>query len=203
VGSFDATLNVVLGGLIHRLSALGDRHRQVHLLEERIASARRRYQALAPVYRDELRRSARRLTGLRERLAVLTGAPSVCTHCARRLAHATRQPTPPWPGGYCCGGDPERIFDELEVAALWLAGRAPSRRAMVRRPSGCLYRGSSGCRLRPVDRPNICARYLCSELTEALARTGALNDIFECNNQLEVEMARIAGLLGLAPPAPC
>jgi len=197
--SLPRSIDALLDEVARRLTVRADRQQQLRRLAEHVEDARRRYGALDPARRQELRRSARRLIALRQRVALLTGSPACCSDCAQRMARSARQPAPLLPGGHCCGGDPERIFDELEVAGLWLAGRRPSRWSMVPRRTGCYFRGREGCQLRPIDRPSICARYLCSELTAALSRSGALPDVLESSDALEVEMARIAELLGITP----
>jgi hypothetical protein len=117
------------------------------------------------------RRLAAALVASREGLAAAFGDLLACARCA---AHEPR-PIGRWPGGYCCAGRTEDLFDEEAVAALRAGGTRPRHlRRGAREPAGCRFRGPAGCTLSPRHRPDRCLRYRCGELERELVTSGAL-----------------------------
>jgi hypothetical protein len=110
-----------------------------------------------------------------------------CRTCAR--GHPL--PNGRWEGGHCCGSPTFNLFTPDEVRALGLGGTKPTD---LRPPSseqaGCTFRGSMGCSLAAVDRPNLCVRYLCRELSGQLARRGELRRILTLCAELDATFAR-------------
>ena len=117
---------------------------------------------------------ASELRRLREELSRALGEVQSCRGCAR--GHPL--PFGRWTGGHCCGGRTENLFTEHEVAALKLGGTTPAQLTPPRSDHcGCTFRGPTGCTLQPGDRPNVCVRYFCAELTEELRGRGDFADL--------------------------
>ncbi len=115
--------------------------------------------------RPEERALAEELRRLRESLISALGDVQSCRGCARGhpLPHGR------WAGGHCCGGRTELLFTEHEVAALKLSGTTAQKLTPPRADHcGCSFRGPEGCTLQPADRPNVCVRYFCPELSAEL-----------------------------------
>jgi hypothetical protein len=125
---------------------------------------------------DEELALARDLARLRVELTSELEArqPRSCSGCARgrSLPHGR------WNGGHCCGAPTFDLFTDDELASLRLAGTTPARLAPPppgTDHAGCAFRGPDGCSLAPVDRPNLCVRFLCRELEAELARSDVSN----------------------------
>ncbi len=161
--------------------------------EER--AVRLRLGALARAERLRLRGLAAELVPLRERILALTARPRCCTRCAA--------PTP-WggealPGGLCCSGTSEAIFNPVELAPLVLAGRAPSDHAVAPSRAGCLFRGAAGCLLPAGSRPSLCLGHLCRELAAELHGRGVIPELLELAEELAARGRAIGEALGLEP----
>jgi hypothetical protein len=154
--------------LVDRLRHPRSRADEAAGVRRRLAAARREDAS------DEEREIAAELRRLREALATAFAGVEACSGCAcgHPLPHGR------WQGGHCCGGRTEGVFTDAEVAALSLAGTAPSHMVL---PSGdhagCAFRGPEGCALAAADRPNICARFVCRELSDELRERGDLRAI--------------------------
>jgi hypothetical protein len=109
-------------------------------------------------------------------VAELTDVTS-CGTCAT----GARWQASPYPGGDCCSGVTENIFDEAELAALAHTGtRArdlePPPGADVH--AGCAFRGARGCNLEVAHRPARCVHYCCDMLRREIHARGRL-DVLE------------------------
>jgi hypothetical protein len=115
--------------------------------------------------------AALELRRLRVELSEALGTVSSCTRCA----HRHPLPAGRWSGGHCCSGPTTGVFTDDEVAALRLSGTTPrSLTPPISDHAGCVFRGPTGCSIAPADRPNICVRYLCHDLTAELRERGDL-----------------------------
>ncbi len=133
---------------------------------------------------------ADRLRALRVELSDL-GDVRACTSCS----HGMPLPMGRWDGGHCCGGDTADVFSDGEVFALALSGtRARHLRPPQGDHAGCAFRGASGCSLRPVDRPNVCVRYLCGDLRAELHARGALMSVVESLDEMEDLYGQLSAL---------
>ena len=160
-------------------------------LRSRVAFLRRRIARLAAGERARLESQARALDPIRERIALLTGQPACCATCAARLPDGL----PSLPGGHCCSSVDGPITLCAELAVLLLAGHRPDRRRPTGLDHGCLFRSRQGCTLAPRERPSLCVRYMCSELTRELSRGDALPEILALSDTLEAASAQIAQAL--------
>lgn len=125
--------------------------------------------------------AAQELRRLREELSRAIGAVQSCRGCARGypLPHGR------WDGGHCCGARTRDLFNDDELAALRLGGTRPrdlplpdpAQQPWQAESCGCAFRGATGCSLRPADRPNLCVRYVCPELSRELHARGDLDAI--------------------------
>lgn len=116
----------------------------------------------------EERELAKLLRSLKPQVLAAFAEVEACTGCAR----GRPEPHGHWNGGFCCGGETARVFDDDEVAALALGGtRARHLRTPDGDHAGCAFRGETGCTLDAEDRPSICVRFVCREL-EAELREG-------------------------------
>jgi hypothetical protein len=161
-----------------------DRLRQPRSRAEETLALRRRF-AREPVG-EQLPAAevvaARELQGLRLKLAAAIGAVESCKTCA--VGHAP--PHGHFAGGHCCGLRTEDAFNDDEVAALRQAGTGPDDLRLPRGDhAGCAFRGPTGCSLRTQDRPNLCLRYLCPDLTRELHQRGNLPEIEALGAQIE------------------
>ena len=87
----------------------------------------------------------------------------------RRYAVGHDLPHGRWDGGHCCGIPTLNVFTPAEVASLKLAGTRATKLTPPRSDhAGCAFRGPQGCSLAPVDRPNVCLRYICPSLRQEL-----------------------------------
>ncbi|AKT41210.1 hypothetical protein [Chondromyces crocatus] len=150
-----------------------DRLRHPRTRADDLAALRRRFAAVRPPTQaeDEAAQELRR-----QRLA-LSAALSEVTSCGG-CAKGHPLPAGQWQGGHCCSGRTEGVFTDDEVAALRFAGTShfdlmPPHAAHA----GCVFRGPTGCSLRPEHRPNICVRYLCRELEDELRERGQLSAV--------------------------
>lgn len=178
-----------MNGLLISASALLDRHlrlrQQPQTRVDEIVELRRRLRAApleVPAAEAEL---AQRMRELRLRLSALVGEVQACRTCA--IGHPP--PHGHFQGGHCCGLRTEDAFNDDELAALKLAGTTPAdlRPPMPSDHAGCSFRGPTGCSLQVPDRPNLCLRYLCPDLTRELARRDPQNlaEIDAVNAELE------------------
>ena len=126
--------------------------------------------------------AAAELLVLRTQLAATVGAVESCKTCA--LGHAP--PHGHFAGGHCCGLVTEDAFNEDEVAALRQSGTGPEDlRLPTGDHAGCAFRGPTGCSLRTQDRPNLCLRYLCPDLTREVHQRGDLPAIEAIGARME------------------
>lgn len=167
---------------------LVDRLRQPRSRAEELRQLRQRLQEAPTSLPAAERAAALRLRALRERLSQLVGPVESCRTCAK--GHPP--PHGHFDGGHCCGLRTEDAFNDDEVAALRLAGTTPGRLtppAGGPDHAGCAFRGPTGCSLAVPDRPNLCLRYLCPDLTRELHRRDPerLAVIDAVNAELEAE----------------
>ena len=161
-----------------------DRLRQPRSRADEVLQLRRRFAAepaAAQAPAAEVA-AAKELGILREQLAQAVGAVESCKTCA--VGHP--KPHGHFPGGHCCGLHTEDAFNDDEVAALRQNGTRPEDLQLpVGDHAGCAFRGPQGCSLRTQDRPNLCLRYLCPDLTREVAARGDLPSISELCQQVE------------------
>jgi hypothetical protein len=162
--------------LVDRLRHPRSRADELAMLRARFTAQPTRRQASAEqnALADELRT-------LRTEAHAATQKVSSCERCAK--GHPL--PSGRWDGGHCCGGNTGNLFNPDEVAALKLAGTVATK---LKPPSsdhaGCAFRGPVGCSLSPVDRPNICLRYVCLDLRAEMKDSGQWARISELNRKL-------------------
>lgn len=131
------------------------------------------------------------LLALRTQLAAAVGAVQSCKTCA--IGHTL--PHGRFAGGHCCGLVTEDAFNDDEVAALRQAGTGPQDLGLPKGDhAGCSFRGPTGCSLRTQDRPNLCLRYLCPDLTRELHQRGDLPGIEALSAQMEAVYLRFITL---------
>jgi hypothetical protein len=174
------------------MMALIDRLRHGRARAEDVAALRRRFAeqpGRAQVSEEEVA-AADELRALRAQLSAAIGAVASCRSCARGhpLPHGR------WEGGHCCGAETVDLFNDDEVAALRLAGTKAGRLRLPVLPdrvhAGCSFRGPRGCGLAAVDRPNLCVRYLCPDLTRELHARGDLAEIEALGTRMEAVYLR-------------
>lgn len=158
--------------------------------ETEAAALRARIKAAARAPATEPSRAlALELRELRPRVLEAFDNVRACSGCGRGrpLPHGQ------WNGGFCCGGATTGVFDDDEVAALALAGTRPrDLRAAPGDHAGCAFRGSRGCTLEPVDRPNLCVRFACRELEAELKASGEWERVRGLTRQLEQTFAKFS-----------
>lgn len=165
----------------------GSRRAELIALRRRVARARR--EAAGP----EERAIAGELRELARELSRRVGEVSACGGCTRGLGGVEGR----YQGGHCCSGDTAELFSDDEVALLVQGGtRARDLRPPAGDHAGCAFRGPTGCSLAPVDRPTVCARYLCRELRAELHRRGDLAAIQALVDRLDDGFRRFAALRG-------
>jgi hypothetical protein len=130
--------------------------------------------------RAALEAEARRLAALRERIVEVMGSPTSCAGCAAKLPGAV----PGWPGGHCCSGDIAKVTTNAELVPLVLAGRRLDRARTAREHHGCVFREAGGCTLSAADRPSVCVRYVCRDLSAELAARGVIREIVALTDEL-------------------
>ncbi len=163
--------------LVDRLRQPRSRADEALTLRQRFASEPRAGQVPA-----KESAAAEELRALRLQLAAAVGAVQSCKTCA--IGHAP--PHAHFAGGHCCGLNTPDAFNDDEVAALRQAGTGPQAlRLPVGDHAGCSFRGPTGCSLQTVDRPNLCLRYLCPDLTRELHQRGDLPAIEALGARLE------------------
>jgi hypothetical protein len=141
----------------------------------------------ARVSGEELR-LAREMRVLRRRIAEAYGVVASCAACVHPRSRVAT-------GGFCCTGRTERLFVDDELAALKLGGTKPSDLKTPRDPQqGCAFLGARGCSLDPVDRPNLCMRYACRELTSEIERRGDGPLVRSLHSQLHIALHRFTVL---------
>lgn len=174
------------------MMALRDRLRHGRARAEDVAALRRRMgeqPGRDRVSAEEVA-AADELRALRRRLSAAIGEVTSCRSCARGhpLPHGR------WEGGHCCGAETADLFNDDEVAALRLSGTGPGRLRLPVLPdrvhAGCSFRGPRGCGLSAVDRPNVCVRYLCPDLTRELHGRGDLGEIEALGARMEAAYLR-------------
>ena len=167
---------VPLRRLVARVKAPASRTDDLRQLRARM----KQQPARRAVTRRE-RDMADRLRALREALSEL-GPVSACATCSRGMP----LPQGRWDGGHCCSGDTHDVFSDDELFALTIAGTAPRHlQTPTGDQAGCAFRGERGCTLSPVDRPNVCVRYLCRDLRTELHVRGALMPVVEGIDEME------------------
>ena len=133
--------------------------------------------------------SALRLRALREELGARIGRVVACSQCVRPRSQD-------WPGGACCEGPTEELFDDQELASLKIAGTKPRHlrspilgRANRASHVGCIFRGPKGCSLPPSRRPTLCVRYTCFALQRELDQRKDSDEINRLQAELDKEFA--------------
>ena len=172
---------------------LVDRVQYVRTRADELVELRRRFRSAAPPedLTDEERALAQELRDRRQAVLDALGEVQSCRGCAR--GHPL--PNGRWDGGHCCGGRTEGVFSDTEVEALRAGGTRPEDlRAPRGDHAGCSFRGETGCSLQVVDRPSICVRYLCRDLTGELARRGDLRKVMVLCMALDATFARFNAL---------
>jgi hypothetical protein len=177
------------------LTATAEVRRDRAELLARIDSVRARLDGVPG--RGALEAEARRLAALRERIVEVMGSPASCSGCAARLPGAT----PGWPGGHCCSGAVANVTTDTELVPLVLAGRRLDRARLTREHRGCVFREAGGCTLGAADRPSVCVRYMCRDLSAELAARGVIREIVALTDELADGVAALerAALPGAAP----
>lgn len=163
---------------------LVDRMRQPRTRADEVLTLRRRFadEPRAESVSDEESAAARELAALRQEMSQAIGAVVSCTNCA--VGHPP--PHGHFAGGHCCGLRTEDAFNDDEVAALRQAGTRPSALGLPRGDhAGCAFRGPLGCSLSVPNRPNLCLRYICPQLSRELATRGDLERIEAIGARLE------------------
>ncbi len=190
-----ATLYVVdsLTRMVRPIRGLIDRLRQPRSRTQELVALRRLFAIERSRRRpsDEERALARYMRELRAALTLAIGAVSSCGGCARALP----APEGTFAGGHCCSGPTDDRFSAAEVAALVIAGTR--NRVMVAprgEHAGCAFRDHDRCALAPVDRPNICALYLCRELRRELHARGDSAKVQALLDELDASFARFVKL---------
>ena len=135
---------------------------------------------------------ARHLMAMRARMTELLGHVEACASCS--LRHPPSEEL--WSGGFCCAGPTEDLFVAHEVASIKAAGID----GMTLRPprgvhAGCVFRGSTGCSLMPIQRPNRCARHMCSVLRCEIGLRGDLVAIERLGDEIEQTLAEFSRAL--------
>jgi hypothetical protein len=172
---------------------LVDRLRQPRSRADEALALRRRFAAEPTASQVPAAESAaaRELLSLRTQMAAAVGAVESCKTCA--IGHAP--PHGRFAGGHCCGLVTADAFNDDEVAALRQAGTGPPDLTLpVGDHAGCSFRGPTGCSLQTPDRPNLCLRYLCPDLTRELHQRGDLPGIDVLSAQLEAAYLRFITL---------
>lgn len=161
-----------------------DRMRHGRSRADELLDLRQRLAAAAPAGMagaDEAS-TAQALLLQRHAISRAIGEVKSCRSCA--LGHP--EPNGHWAGGHCCGARTADLFNDDEVAALRLSGTTAGRlRAPTGDHAGCSFRGATGCSLGTADRPNLCVRYLCPDLTRELHGRGDLPQIEALCGELE------------------
>lgn len=177
------------------LRYLVDRLRQPRTRAEEARTLRQRFAAEgdADTVSTEEAELARELRALRQQMSAAMGAVESCKTCA--IGHPP--PHGHFAGGHCCGLRTEDAFNDDEVAALRQAGTTsdrfrlpvstvgPDGRIVRADHAGCAFRGPLGCSLAVPDRPNLCLRYLCPDLSREVARRGDLAQIEAIGQRME------------------
>jgi hypothetical protein len=163
---------------------LVDRMRQPRSRADEVLTLRRRIGAepSPEAVSVEEAAAARELAGLRQEMSQAIGAVVSCTTCA--VGHPP--PHGRFSGGHCCGLRTEDAFNDDEVAALRQAGTRPAALRLPRGDhAGCAFRGPLGCSLAVPNRPNLCLRYICPQLSRELGARGDLERIEAIGARLE------------------
>ena len=169
------------------------RLRQPRSRKSELAALGRRFRAEERAGRpgEAERELAGRLRRLRARLAGEFGAVTSCGGCAGGKSW----PAGAFSGGHCCSGDTGDVFTDREVAALVYGGTRPRHlRAPRTEHAGCAFRGPRGCTLAAADRPNLCARYVCTELRRELHARGRLAAVETLIDEMADAFARLSSL---------
>jgi len=166
---------------------------------DELASLQRRMRAAAAP-EDVSSEEAALAQELRERRQAVLDALGEVQSC-RGCARGHPLPNGRWDGGHCCGGRTEQLFTDDEVDALKLSGvRSSDLHAPRTDHAGCAFRGPTGCSLKPVNRPNICVRYLCRDLMGELAKRGDLRKVMTLCMELDATLARFKALRAAREP---
>lgn len=130
----------------------------------------------------EERHLALELAALREAMHKGLGEVKSCGRCAE--GHPL--PNGRWQGGHCCGTETFKLFSRAELAALKLSGTTPAKLVAPRSDhAGCAFRGPEGCSLDVADRPNLCVRFICRELSGELRDRGDRPKLRALSKQIE------------------
>jgi len=133
------------------------------------------------------RHLAAELAALREAMHKGLGEVESCGRCAE--GHPL--PNGRWQGGHCCGTETHKLFSPAELAALKLSGTTPSKLVAPRSDhAGCAFRGPDGCSLDVADRPNLCVRFICRELSAELRDRGDHPKLRALSKQIEETFIR-------------
>jgi hypothetical protein len=160
-----------------------DRIRQPATRAAELRSLRRRLAAASrlPAGPAE-QRAAIQARELREQLSDAIGDASTCAGCSVGCAKTAEV----FPGGDCCSGNTEHVFDEPELVGLALSGtRARHLKAPTTPHAGCAFRGLRGCTLEAAHRPNRCLIYTCRGLRRELSERGDMAKVLELAERLE------------------
>ncbi len=171
---------------------LVDRLRQPRSRADELLDVRRRLGAAA---RKPTGPRARELAETLRELRIAASAAQGCVHACAGCGRGKPLPAGRFDGGHCCSGATADIFTDDEVAALALAGTRP---AALRPPdgdhAGCAFRGSTGCSLAPADRPTVCVRYICRDLTAEVAARGDIAHVVSHLDRLDDTWAEFAAV---------
>jgi hypothetical protein len=130
----------------------------------------------------EERHLALELAALREAMHKGLGEVESCGRCAE--GHPL--PNGRWQGGHCCGTETHKLFSRAELAALKLSGTTPAKLVGPHSDhAGCAFRGPEGCSLDVADRPNLCVRFICRELSGELRDRGDRPKLRALSKQIE------------------
>lgn len=168
--------------LVDRVRHPKSRAEQLRELRELLAA-----QADASRASREERRLAAELAALREGMHAGLGEVKSCSRCAE--GHPL--PNGRWQGGHCCGTETFKLFSRAELAALKLSGTTPAKLVAPRSDhAGCAFRGPTGCSLDVADRPNLCVRFICRELSWELRDRGDRPKLRALSKQIEETFIR-------------
>ena len=178
--------------MIVAVRCFADRFQHPGSRAEELKTLRRQFERISREPSSKaMRAAAREMRQQRLAIAAQLGTLQTCRNCAIRypLPHGR------WAGGYCCGTRTDAVFTDDEVCTLVLSG---TKGLWLRPPrsdhAGCVFRGPSGCSLRPEDRPNICLRYLCKALVDELRQRGDIKLLDVMCLKLQQMLARFAAL---------
>ncbi len=180
--------------MLIRAQHLVDRLRHGSERADALVALRRRMVELGHRFAGEAKlvEAAAELRADRERLASISGESLACHSCAR--GHPP--PAGIYPGGHCCSGHTEELFDDPELLALALVGTRPGALEPAGGPlAGCAFRGSPGCVLPVINRPTRCLAYTCRELEAEISAAGGLAELRRARNTMAVRRSALTEAL--------